>query len=123
MAPSPLELHREGVFRRDGAVCEKAHLGNCGGRLQSDHVISKQAIKHARARAALQRRPHPLLEVGLDAILADPRNGRVRCEIHHHNPHLTETRADLAAHVEAFAEDYDLVWRLDRDFGPLEAAA
>lgn len=88
MAATPKQRHREGVLARDGAVCRWAEQGDCGGRLQSAHIISVQRLRllYSRAEGKTAYRGalgSALLDVPLDEVLADPRNGCVACELHH----------------------------------------
>lgn len=128
-APSPKERHRVGVFRRCGHVCYAQGRGGCAGRLQAAHWISVQTLKGRQAnyRIAIRNgRELPeaaqyLVDMPIDGLIADPRNGVPLCE-HHHSSFDKRNGQELIlqppAEVIEFAEEYDLA---DLLTFPLEA--
>ena len=66
-----------------------------------------------------------LSQQGLHGLTCDPRLYRYCCRASHHrldNGFIRLSRSDLPASVEAFAQEHDLLWRLDRDYGPKASA-
>jgi hypothetical protein len=103
-------------------VCFFAHLGNCQGRLVRAHLIPKQRIKR---EVQSRDRQHPPLP--MNDVIWDPRCWTWMCggygygNAGHHGrfdaKQLRIPRYRLPEGVEEFAEEYGLVWSLDRDYG------
>lgn len=101
-------------------------IRDCDGRLQNHHAIKQQTIRRLMAPA----RPHMMLDDELRVIkaalakaLRDPRNSLSACKRHHalwHNGRIRVSRGDIPSELEDFAAEYELVFELDRQFGPLE---
>jgi hypothetical protein len=124
---TPGQRHREEVIylaslRMKTPACELAHLGGCDepfpGDLESDHVIEQRWIKSHPRRAEVEAE----LDVTLDDLLADGRNGWLLCG--HHNRLKAESkvrilRVWLPPSVELYAAETRLTGRLDQHFvGP-----
>lgn len=119
--------HRAELFRRAGgeqlAVCYLGHRGNCRGRLQAEHCISRQRLKD-EWHWARRDRSSPLYVITLEDLIANADNGAIACEVaHHHNPHLTVDRDELPGRVPLFAEKFGLEWSLFRDYPERMAVA
>lgn len=104
------------VHREHGVtVCFFASLGftGCEGRMDRAHLIAQQVIKREVGRSK--------------TVLQDPRVWVPACRGHHFRFDYSRTvrlrRDQLPAGVEEYAAEHGLGWRLDHDYGPLEAAA
>lgn len=118
------ERHREGVFARWGSECYARAHGDCSGRVQAAHWISKQGlqIKQSQIRLAIRglqinrdvaiKESHRLLaDMPLDGLIADPRNGVPLCSHHHDSFDRRNGQAlDLKPpeEVREFAAEYGL---------------
>lgn len=119
---TPSERHREGVFARWGSACYARAHGGCKGRVQAAHWISKQTLKRKQSQARISlRRVDPrlaireevyfLLDMPIDGLIADPRNGVPLCDHHHASFDRRNGQAlDLTPpqEVREFAEEYGL---------------
>jgi hypothetical protein len=116
---SAKQAHRVQVERLHGRRCWLRHRGRCSGRLQADHVIGQQRLKTYWNGARFRRErglptieaDRVLLEVGLETLIADGRNGWMLCERHHgmKTAHLlAPMAAELPSSVWEFARDYSL---------------
>jgi hypothetical protein len=111
------------TYTRDCWVAQNViGCGPCDGQLVKAHLIPKQRIKRELHR--------PLEE--LFGIVWDERcwvpvcGGPTGIGGHHgrlDSCQLSVPRSALPEGLEAFAEEYGLVWSLDRDFGLREAVA
>lgn len=114
---TPEQRHRAGVWQRfapggGDPSCYFAAEGGCLGRMQSAHVISATKLRNLYGRAETRERIKgerlPILEVSLDELLADARNGVPACE-RHHNLHEGPVLHCLApAEAYEFAADFAL---------------
>lgn len=102
------EEHRREVFARDKHECRAAAIHVCSGRLTAEHVIPVVTLK-SRARD---------LGVDCDRLIRDGRNGIILCAGANLNRRTTVRleRGDLPAHVFAFADDWSLMWYLDKHY-------
>ena len=119
---TPSERHREGVFARWGSECYARAHGDCSGRVQAAHWIGKQRlrIKQSQARIHIERMDPRIavrqsvlhfLDMPLDGLIADPRNGVPLCDHHHSSFDRRNGQAlDLKPPEEAreFAAEYGL---------------
>jgi len=103
----------------------------CDGRLVKAHLIPAQRI---RRELTVDRSIPTVRQDGdrITSIVWDPRvwvpacGGPTGIGGHHgmfDGRKLRVPRAALPEGVEAYAAEYGLTWSLDRDYGPLEAAA
>ena len=117
---TPSERHREGVFARWGSACYARAHGGCKGRVQAAHWISKQGLRikqsQVRIRVGTDRFPERegllrLIEMPLDGLVADPRNGVPLCDHHHASFDRRNGQAldlPVPTEVREFAEEYGL---------------
>ena len=113
--PTPKQLHRLGVLDRD-VHCYFARFSErpCAGPIQAAHWLSVSFLKSQT----------PMMIAMGDAVIADPRNGVPACAFHHgqfDNRFLRVPRSAVPGHVEHFAADLGLTWRLDRDHPTTES--
>jgi hypothetical protein len=98
-------------------------LRDCDGRIQNHHAITQARIKdllkprrvHLMEDSELRER-----KALLSKALKDPRNRIDACVRHHqlwHNGRIVVPRDSIPSSLEQFAQDYELVWDLDRQFG------
>lgn len=82
-------------------------LGPCDGRWDRAHLIPRQLMRRE----------------GLEHLIPDRRTWVPACRRHHGMLDFSRTlriaRAELPVAVETFAEEHDLGWFLDREYGPL----
>ena len=121
--------HRAGVLELHGGACyfrpgiRGNDYGPCHGRIQGAHWISEQTIKRKRDQAIVNRQIGKdanvlLLEVELEELLEDPRNGVPAC-VHHHdtfdlrNGQALEPAPEPPFQVHCFAADYGLEGELE----------
>lgn len=109
---TPAQRHRHAVFSRFADECERvscyfAEEGGCRGRLQAAHIIGVTKLKNLYGRAQTRERLTgerlPILEVDLDELIADGRNGVPAC-IYHHDLH-----EGPVLHCQPPAEFFDFV--------------
>lgn len=91
MTPTPKERHREGVIARWGPSCYARERGDCSGRIEAAHWISVQLLKARQATARIAIRNGReleearlyLVDMPIEGVIADPRNGVPLCSHHH----------------------------------------
>ena len=108
------------MFARWGSECYARAHGDCKGRVQAAHWISKQGLRikqsQVRIRVGIDRFPERegllrLIEMPLDGLIADPRNGIPLCDHHHASFDRRNGQAlDLTPpqEVREFAAEYGL---------------
>jgi hypothetical protein len=124
----------EDVMVRANWSCEIADLlpgHRCRRHLQAMHIIPATRIKTQRLNASIRVQAgrttiddEPLLQLPLEVVLADTRNGMSGCLGGHVPWDLLGERCDreqLREDTEQFAIDFNLVVELDRLFGMREA--
>lgn len=118
-APSPKERHREGVLKYWGSECFARAHGDCRGRIQAAHWISVQTLRGRRANYRIAIRNgrevgeagRYLVDMPIEGLIADPRNGIPLCDHHHASFDRRDGKAlDLTPHtdVREFAAEYGL---------------
>lgn len=116
---TPKERHRAGVIARMGGACYARAHGSCAGRIQAAHWIDAQTLRGIQANTRMAIRANRqvsegrllLVDMPLDGLIADDRNGAPLCE-HHHASFDKRNGQKLILHPPAevveFAAEYGL---------------
>lgn len=117
---TPHQRHRAGNTAEPR--CYLRDRSPCFGQLESDHVIEAAWLTYAwRTKQSAHRAgritAHPLLDVTLDDLLADPRNAGWLCGKHNRDKCVAAIGVhehEIPASVREFAAEYELEHLIER---------